>query len=73
MFAQTPEWVVKVCEYFLIGTTMALDVDAGCATVTSSRSKGKYGEHLQAKTQEETRQHEDVHDSVFLKLLVIHV
>lgn len=43
----TPEWVVKVCMYFFTGTPMALDIDAAGATVTSSRSKGKYGEHLQ--------------------------
>lgn len=50
--SHAPEWVVKLCMYFLVGTPLALDVDAGCAAVTSGRSKGKYGEHLQPQTQD---------------------
>lgn len=44
----TPEWVVKVRLYFFVGSSLALDVDAGLTAVTSSCGKGKYGEDLQS-------------------------
>lgn len=45
----TPEWVVKVCLYFFVGSPLALHVDAGLTAVTSGCGKGKYGEDLQSR------------------------
>lgn len=70
VIVHTPEWVAEVCLYFLAATPLAQDVEAGGAAVTSSRSKGKYGEHLQPQTPDKRRRwhNEDVQDRALIKL-----
>lgn len=51
----TPERVAEGSFNLWKGMSTALDVEEGRATVTSSRSKGKYGEELQPQTQDKRR------------------
>lgn len=62
LWLHTPEWVIKVCLYFLTGVPLALDDDTGDAAVTSSCSKGKYGEDLQPKAQDKRKLYEELHE-----------